>query len=292
MSNKTEQIRFITFEAYHGKKDVGSTKIRVHQLIKHWPEANLYKYGENPDVLVFQKVYCQADYKFPAQFEGLKILDVCDPDWLEHQAIKETCDAVDGITVPTQALADFITQLTDKPVKVVPDRFDLTVLPSRKIHSGQATKAVWFGYKHNAELMRLVVPALEAKGISLTVISNEDPMMQRWAEDPESYNELYHFSKYNEDEFYSQMQKHDICILPIGNRPQDRFKSNNRTVKSWLAGIPVVTNMEELEKYLDPVARNTESAEKYNLAKKEYDCIKSVTDMKDFIEVIRDARKN
>lgn len=287
----SDMIRYLTFENWHGKKGVGSTKIRVHQLIKHWPEADIYKYGENPDVLVFQKVYMQADYKFPLHFKGIKILDICDPDWLDHQAIKETVDAVDGVTVPTKPLADFLKQLTDKPIKVIPDRFDLSILPSRKIHSGEAKSVVWFGYKHNAELMKLAMLTIEDLGLDLTVISNEDPMMWRWCKNPEKYEPKYHFSKYEEDEFYSQIQKYDICVLPQGSRPQDRFKSNNRTVKSQLAGIPVATNGDELRKYLDPVARNTESADKYNLAKEEYNVLNSISDMQEFTQELKNARR-
>ena len=56
-------IKFFTFEKMHGKKNIGSTRIRVTNLLKYWPEASIYKYGEKPDVMIFQKVYIQGEYR-------------------------------------------------------------------------------------------------------------------------------------------------------------------------------------------------------------------------------------
>ena len=73
-------VRFMTFEQYHGKRNIGSTRIRVRNLLKHWKEADIYKYGENPDVLIFQKVYMTGEtyrstaYKFHKYFPGTKIV--------------------------------------------------------------------------------------------------------------------------------------------------------------------------------------------------------------------------
>ena len=82
------KVSFFTFEAFHAKSNVGSTKIRVHNLIKYWEEAELYKYGEKPDVMIFQKVYVNKDYKLPVTFPAVKILDICDPDWFEGVPIR------------------------------------------------------------------------------------------------------------------------------------------------------------------------------------------------------------
>ena len=127
------KVRFFTFEQYHGKGNIGSTRIRVHYLIDRWDEAELYRYGENPDVLIFQKVYLQPDYRFPEHFEGIKILDICDPDWLsEQQNVVETINAMDGVTCPTESLKEFLEQLTDKPIRVIPDRHNFPVLQHSK----------------------------------------------------------------------------------------------------------------------------------------------------------------
>jgi hypothetical protein len=283
-------IRFLTFEMIHGKRSVGSTRLRVHNLIKYWPEAAIYKYGENPDVMIFQKVYTTQDYKFHKHFEGIKILDICDPDWLDGMPIKETIDVVDGITCPTEALADFMRQLTDKPIKIIPDRHDPQGLLERRIHSGIATRAIWFGYKQNAELLKFAIPSLERLNLSLMIVSNDDPQAWRWAMEPELYRSSYFYTKYDEDEIMNQLREADICILPPGNRPIDRFKSNNKTTKAWLAGTPVAVDGEQLRNLVNPEVRNAEAEAQYKTAKLEYNCKKSIEDLKEFIEQLKRVR--
>ena len=173
-SNK-QMVRYFDFSKYHGKGRQGSTNIRVDQMVKYWPQAELYKYGEKADVLIFQKVYVLADYQFPVHYKGIKILDVCDPDWLSTWIhIVETCNAMDAITCPTQELADFIGQFHDN-VHVVPDRFDIEVIPAPKKHTGDAKTVVWFGYSHNAEVLRPAIPILDKLNLNLIIISNDDP---------------------------------------------------------------------------------------------------------------------
>jgi hypothetical protein len=191
-------IKFITMEQFHNKQNVGSTKIRVKNLIKNWPEASLYKYGEKPEVLIFQKVYAGRDYKFPVTYPGIKILDICDPDWLDGAPIKETVDAMDAVVVPTEPLAEFLRQLTDKPVRVIKDRFDLTEFPPRKVHKGKAKTVVWFGYHHNSAALKLAVQSLERRGLTLKIVADQDPFAWKWAADPTEYQKKYIFTKFTE----------------------------------------------------------------------------------------------
>lgn len=279
------QVRVLDYSRYHGRGNVGSTRLRVKQLQKYWPKYQDYKYGENPDVMVFQKVYVQPDWRFIEHFENLKILDICDPDWLDQQNIKQTVDAVDGIVCPTEPLAEFIRQLADKPVKVIPDRHDIEGVALTKVHKGQLKSAVWFGYSQHAELLQYVVPVLYRKGIALTIISNENPYADRWAEGLD-----YTYKRFNEETILDDLAQYDICLLPKGTRPQDRFKSNNKTTLAWLAGIPVVTDDDELEAMKTAEARNKQAKLNYDLAIKEYDVKISVREMKEFIEELRNNR--
>lgn len=286
----SDNIRFFTFEAYHGKKNIGSTKIRVHNLIKYWSEADLYKYGENPDVLIFQKVYITYDYKFPQNFKGIKILDICDPDWKDSPDIfiKETLDAMDAVVTSSQALADYLQQMTDTPCRLIKDRFDLSEFPKPKVHKGRAKKAVWFGYAHNIDTMKFSVRSLARLGLDLIVISDHDPLAYKWSGDKD-YEEKYTYYKYNHP-IYKQLQEADICILPEGQRPFDYFKSDNKTVIAELCGLPVVKNLEELEIMLDPDARNKHVKENYEKLIKEYDCKNSVKKYKELIDEIRKTK--
>lgn len=285
-------IRFFPFELYHARSGIGSTRLRVHNLIKYWPEAGVYKYGENPDVLIFQKVYMTQDYKFHKYFQNLKIIDICDPDWVDGVAVRETLDNVDGVTVPTEPLKEFLSQMTDKPIKVIPDRHDIELAPPLKVHIGQAKSVVWFGYRHNADLLRFAVPSLEARGLKLNIISNEDPSAWRWANNPDEYRKMYDYKKYSEERFYAEMGKHDFCIMPPGTRPQDRFKSNNKTTKAWLSGLPVVTDADSLQNSMNPEWRNEEAKRNYNIATKEYNVIESVNEMKAFIDELKYLKAN
>lgn len=284
-------VAFLNFEQIHGKRHIGSTNIRVHQLIKYWPEAEQYRFGTKPDVLVFQKVYWLPDYYLPETYKGgLKILDICDPDWLDNAYIKRTVDAMDAVVVPTKALKEFIEQLTDKPIRVIKDRFDMEFIPPLRTHSGKAKRAVWFGYAHNADLLQGAVRALERLNIALMVISDEDPMAYRWAEDSEAYRKKYKFIKYSEETIYDDLSKSDICILPQGYRPKDRFKSNNKTIKAYLASLPVAKDIDDLEKYLEADARNKSAEYNYNKAVKDYDCKLSVKEYKELIDELRNPK--
>jgi hypothetical protein len=283
MSHK-EMIRFLTFSQFHNKNPVaGSTHIRVNQLLKYWPEAGLYKYGESPEVLVFQKVYCSLDYQFPKHFPGKKILDVCDPDWLDGiTPIKETIDAVDAVTCPTKNMQAFLQQMTDKPVVHIKDRFDLEVLPPPKKHTGEAKTVVWFGYSHNAETLKPAVPIIEEKGLNLLIISEDDPIAYRWASP--GFRTKYAYRKYNEATIYQDLQRADFCILPKGTRPVDYYKSENKTVKAQLAGLPVASDMGKFDLYMDGAERQRYVDDNWEKVKHEYDVRKSVKEYKELIK--------
>lgn len=285
------QVRFLTFSQFHNKNPVaGSTHIRVNQLIKYWPEADLYKYGENPDVLIFQKVYVLPDYTFPKHFKGIKILDMCDPDWMNGLAqVKETVDAMDAVTTSSKPLADFMSQLTDKPVVHIPDRFDLEDVPKPKIHKGKAKSVVWFGYSHNADLLKPAIKVIEELGLKLIVISDHDPFAWRWGSG--KLKDGYTYIKYDEETIYHDLQRADYCILPEGNRPVDKFKSNNKAIKALLAGLPVVKDRDGMERMMDGKARNglyddKQQSSSYEEIRYYYDVRKSVEQYKELINEI------
>lgn len=278
-------VRYQTYSMFHGKNTpVGSDFIRVHQLLKYWPEADLYKYGQNPETLIFQKVFISEDYKFPAHFKGKKILDISDPMWLEGVDIVETCHAMDAVTCPTEPIADYIRQF-HKNVIVVPDRFDLEVIPEPKKHEGKAKTVVWFGYSHNADSLKPAIHIIEELGLNLIIISDDDPIVNRWG--IRDKNDYYKFIRYNEDTIYQELQKADFAILPDGTRPIDIFKSNNRTIKANLAGLPVAKTREEVEVYMDSKARQEWFNHNYDIIAIEYDVRRSVSQMQDIIKGIQ-----
>lgn len=281
-------VAAFTFEQFHNKKNIGSTKIRIKNLMKYWPELHLYKYGEKPDAMIFQKVYRSGEtfrsaaYTLPGEMGVPSILDICDADWLGQGAvtkacfITETARMVDAVVTSTEALAEFIRQLTDKPVLCIPDRFVIDEFPTIKHHTTPLKKAVWFGYSHNAELLRYAIPAIERHKLNFTIISNDDPRL------PFEYD----FKLWNNANAYDIIQQHDIAILPKGTRPQDRFKSNNRPVQSILCGVPVATTADEVERYESAAERNKSVLPLWQLYRKEYDVRKSVDEYQDLIKSI------
>lgn len=280
-------VRFFTFENYHNKRGIGSTRIRVHQLIQNWPEAEIYKYGEKPDALIFQKVYCTQDYKFPKYYNGgVKILDICDPDWLDGALIKETLDGMDALVAPTQPIIDFCKQLSDIPMRVIKDRFDLSLFPAPKLHKGKLETVVWFGYRHNAELLRFAIPSLVKRNLKLILISKSDPQADRWGID---FENNYSYRKFPRDpkELHRLLQEADVCILPKGARPQDRFKSENKTVIAQLCGLPVAQTAEELDELVTADQRNKVAQKMYTTISKEYDVKNSVKEYKEFIDELQ-----
>lgn len=286
----SKTIKFFTFAQFHNKRpSPGSVKIRVENLMKYWPEASLYRYGDDMDVMIFQKVYTTYDYKFINHLDRTKILDVCDPDWTATPDvyIKETLDNVDAVVVPTRNLQKLMQQMTDKPVRIIKDRFDLSEFPPKKRHKGDLKTLVWFGYSHNADLLRHAIPSLEERNLNLVVISNEDPACYRWADDPEKFVKRYTFIKYNQETIYQNIQIGDAAILPKGFRPQDRYKSENRNIIAQLCGLPIVQSTDDLEKFKTADQRNGHIDTIYDKLKQDYDCRLSVKEYKELIDEIK-----
>lgn len=281
-------VQYLDFGRYHGKDQVqGSTFIRMAQLEKHWPKLSRYRYGDKPDALIFQKVYCTADYKFPAHYPGIRILDICDPDWFDGSSIVETCNAMDAVVVPTQAMKDFIGQFHDK-VHIIADRFDVDDLPEPKKHTRKAKEVCWFGYAHNAVLMKDAMPKLDELGLKLRVIANDDPFLHQWSK--QDYKEFYTFVKYNEETFYEELLKSDFVVFPNGFRPEDAYKSNNKKIKAALVGLPTATNANEVETYMDAGNRRQWVQDNYAKIKAQYDVRNSVEQYKGLINEIATQR--
>lgn len=219
------------------------------------------------------------------------IVHNCDADWLNGvTAIKETIDAVNAITCSSKNLVAFIKQLTDKPVIYIPDRFDLELIPKPRKHKDKAKTVVWFGYRHNAETLRTprwnTIQSIQRLGLNLLVIADDDPMAWQWLFRQEGDNfkkNNYKYAKYQEDTFYDLLQTADFAILPNGSRPVDYFKSNNKTVKSILAGLPVAKDDIQLELFVEPENRNKYLEENYKKTKKEFDVLKSIEQYKSLI---------
>ena len=246
------KIAMLDMEKYDNRRPntVGSSRIRGAWVRKYCPEIEEFKTGVKYDVVIYQKAYFKEHMK---RFNGIKIFDICDPDWMDGRPITELSELVDAFTVPTEALKEFIQQVTDKPVVVIPDRIDPEEhTPAKEEHIGRARSVVWFGYSSNQVVLEQCLIALKSMLLSLVVIS-ERPYREA------DVNVAYNYETLNEE-----LTKHDIVLMP--DFKQDRrhkFKSPNKTLTSWALKMPVATNPEELEVFLNQDSRTAEAEEKY-----------------------------
>ena len=75
------RVGILTFGRKHGRKTgtIGSSILRGHWLQEHWEGSELWTEGRKFDAILFQKVYWKEYFDV---YDGVKILDLCDPDWL------------------------------------------------------------------------------------------------------------------------------------------------------------------------------------------------------------------
>lgn len=277
-SDKT--VGILTFEQYHGRRNIGSSKIRGHWLARNWPEAEIFRMGQKYDTVIYQKAYWPKHAKL---FKGTKILDVCDPDFLHWgYQIKEMIEEVDAITTSTEALAETFRCFTNKPVLCIPDRVDLTTHKRRKFHMDQAKKVSWFGYSTGFDMLKSVLMHLKKHGLNLTVISDKEFAMSVSYFD---YIELINI-KWNDETAYDEILKTDFVINPQSTQGKWKYKSNNKTIIAWSLGMPVANNVEDLVRFLDPVERENEIQKRLQEVKDKWDIKYSVEEYKKLIDSI------
>lgn len=277
-------VAFHTFQEFHGRRQIGSSRIRAKWLINHWPGAELYVPGKSYDIEIFQKVYWT---KRAEQTPALKILDICDPDWVENDNVLKMAKLVDGIAFPTSAFNEFFKGYIDKPMKIIRDRIDFNIVKQHKIHSGVATKCVWFGYSHNQDVLQQVIPALRKFNLVLTIISDGMRVFITNAEDKKYFN----FVKYDEKTVNDDIIKYGDFVLLPPQLPNDfgkvnykrMFKSDNKTTLAWGLGMPVANFFEDIEQFVDEKLRIVEADLRRAQALKEYDVRLSIMEYLDLI---------
>jgi len=279
------KISIILHESVHGKRDLASSRIRGRWLIKYWPEAEEYVTGKKYDVLIFQKSYL---VELAKMFDGIKIFDICDPDWVNNELAIEMIEECDAVTCSSPALYEYLKKIIKKPVYYIPDRLDLEYIGRRKkVHRGQAKEVVWFGYSHNSHTLKSAVYALKRYGLKLSIISENMTTITAYAGSPEERRIPERWTKWNLNTFCDEALKSDICIMPGSLRANDRFKSNNKTILAQALGLPVATNADDLKRFLDPKARQEEADKRYKEVRELYDIRLSVKQLQKIIEDIK-----
>lgn len=280
----------LTFEQFLGKKDVGSSRIRGHWIAQHWKEAGadlgeceIFRYGVRYDAVIFQKAYF---VEYAKDFKGIKILDLCDPDWL-HWSYKvvEMLQEVDAVTVSSMELMKAVSKFTDKPVYFVPDRADLSVMLPPKEHVGPTKIVAWFGYAHNFPILDSAVKALYDKKLELVVISDNTYTP------PAAFKVTVRNYPFSVATYMKDLQEADIVINPKYDKGKWKYKSENKTVIAKALGLPVAHNGDELNALMTEEARQKASKEGLEWVKNEMDILQSVVDYKDVILDIQKTKE-
>lgn len=273
------KVAFATMEKIENRplNAVGSSRIRARWLINYWPHAEEYKVGKPYDVMIFQKAYWKEMLE---QFDGIKIFDICDPDWLEPRPVIESVDLCDACVTSTEALAEYIRKFTNKPVICIPDRVDFRLHDPRGKHEGRAEKIGWFGYSQNQHYLNQTLDFLIEKNLELVSISNAPLSLPYGYEGRVKVTNIhYNFETVNEE-----LKKCDMALLPeTGQDLKGKFKSNNKLTTAWALGLPVVQTADDLDRFMDAEERNKEMSEKLAFARENYDVRLSVKEYQNLI---------
>ncbi len=282
ISNK--KIGILGFDQWQGKFNIGSSRLRCDWVIKYWPEAERFKMGGQYDVVIFQKAYW---IDFAKEYKGIKILDLCDPDWLEpNSRVIEMMQYVDAITTSSLELAKYVTKLTDKPVWFIPDRIDLDVHREKKEHVGRAKTVAWFGYGHNFPALQSALKALVDLKLDLIVVSNE-----AFHPAPSFVNKIDVTNIAFDDKTLNQnISRADIIINPKLSSGRFRFKSTNKTLIAWAIGMPVVETDTDLKRFLDEGERKKEAELRLKEVQEKWDVKFSVQEYKNLIAELQKTK--
>lgn len=287
--NEKNNLRgsILTFEMFHGRKEnsIGSSKIRGTWMMNYWDELERFKMGKEFDFVIFQKAYWREYVK---EFKGIKILDICDPDYMNWQyRIKEFTDDCDAVVTSTQALADDMKNfITDIPVVCIPDRLDLKELDNMKIkeHTEVAQWVVWYGYSTNFEMLGGIEYHLKKNNLGLMVISDNEYILQGGYKETDVPLKNI---KWNSETINENIQLGDMVINPTSKKGKWKFKSNNKTIMAWGLGMPVAVSPDDFVKFKDPIERTKEVVIRQKEIREKWDVKKSVEEYKELINSIK-----
>lgn len=279
-----KRIGIIPYSTYRGWgiSRVGSSVLRAKGLADATPDFEVWRHSEKYDALIFQKAYWKD---MMVQFSGPKILDLCDPDWINGSAnIVELGNLVDAITCSTEQLTKVVKNFfPDKIVRCIPDRLHFGAFPApRTDHIGVAKKAVWFGYMQNAyETLPPLLPALRKHNIALKIVSNLEVKQRELFE---GIN--LEFVQYNVHTAFHEIQQADFSLNPKSVKGYFKFKSNNKSLISWWLGLPVADTVEAIEELLLPSNRNEEVSRMKNIIERDFDVLQSAQEYRAILNVL------
>jgi hypothetical protein len=283
-----KRVGILTFQQMWGSENTASSRIRAQWLVNYWDRAELFTVGRRYEAVIFQKAYWP---EYAALFDGVKILDICDPDFLDWKsAAMRMMDHCDAVTTPTVRLKEFIGRYTDRPVHVVPDRLDLSTVDGlRKIHCGPARTAAWYGYGHNYPALDSMAGHLSPLGITrLIVIAQQDKPYR--LPDGCTGIEVVNYA-WSAETVNQHLLEADVVVNPRLSHGRWQYKSSNKTVNAWALGLPVAHSAAELAHFLSEEARREEGKRRYDEVRERFDVRQSVDELERVISDVRAGRE-
>lgn len=275
-------IPYSTFRGWHISK-VGSSFIRAQGLANIGQGFQIWRHGEEYESIIFQKAYWK---EMMENFRGLKILDLCDPDWINGSAnVVELGNMVHAITCSSEELTRVVKNFfPDKIVCHIPDRLNFNFFPeAREVHFETASTAVWFGYLHNAyETLPHILPALRANRISLKIITDAEIKHKSLFDGME-----WSYVHYAAETAFDEIKEADFALNPKSPRAYFKFKSNNKNLISWRLGLPVAENIEDVKRLLSPEERNEEVRTKGLMVERDFNITQSALEYQQVFNEIR-----
>jgi hypothetical protein len=265
------KIIFIPLEIDKYLINSGSQRLRCDWLA---PLVNADIYDrtqdlEKYDVIIYQKTYITNEVRVIAEKykHKLQIFDLCDPEhWFRKDLVQYMVDRCKLITCSNQWLADELSKAFNREVTVIPDRQNLDFYKVKKVHEDVPIKLVWFGYSDNFYLVKPYLEEIRERQIPIFVIGDY----------PVNNGVFYQWSL---DSFCSIIIKGDVVF-----NPTTPWKSNNKTTTAWALNMPVATNIEEVDRFLDYNERVKESQLKIQEVNEKWDIKLSANEL---LELIR-----
>lgn len=242
-------------------RHTGSRMIRCQWVADNWELAEIYDGTQrlkNFQLFVFQKAYLSRAsqkliYKLARWRDSgrdIKLaFDLCDPDFLDdkhRERMLTVMQMFDFATAPTFPLTEWLGQYL--PVYLVPDGVDVDQVPfERAFVATENPSIVWMGYKNNATVLTEIAQAMAELGVIGDVVGMNSPVS---------------FEK-----FIGRLVEYDILLNPRPDRPPFCYKSDNKSLVAWAAGVAVAREGIELGDLLNTEKRRThvEAGMKYAL---------------------------
>ena len=276
------KIGFVTLQNIETDK-VASTRLRVEWPLAYMPSSFVtedYEKLRKCDAVVFQSRHEIPDLEMAVKLksDGVKLIwDFTDPHWLKqydphaiHPIFYKVAELADIVTLPTIEIERTFKEAFSKvPTAIVKDRLEVDLYKKFKVHKDHSDfKIVWFGsYGNLCSIDDLARSDLEKLGLefNITFICVYDTGNKHKIKVKPFRNIKLDERTWTNEVTTQALLESDIAINPKYDGHWKSYKSNNKTITSWICGVPCIERnfYKDIKKYLlSSELRNQEGANK------------------------------